>query len=156
MTSDFCSSTLAINFRAHGGEGVCAADETFNYYKWTSGEADEQTKGIFVTYKLPSNFKEFVAGSTSLYGLTDSDDSTVKLQVYKKNSSSSALVTCGTNTQIAIGDLSEWHKETLTGTSDPSDCEFSAGDSIIFKVNLSAASNASAYASTLDFAYSIR
>ena len=156
MTSDFCSSTLVINFRSHGGEGVCAMDETFNYYKWTSNELEEQTKSIFVTYKLPSNFKEFVAGSTSLYGLTDSSDANVKLQVYKKNSTTSALVTCAPETSIATGDLSEWHKETLTGISDPSDCEFSAGDSIIFKVNLSAAGGASAYASTLDFAYSIR
>lgn len=157
LRSDVCSDALNIN---DGSElnnvaqpTVCGEDETYNYYEWTSEEGAPQTKSIFVNYQLPSNFKSFVAGSTSLMGRTDSADSSVSLEIYQNTSS--GLVACGTATSVSTGAQTIWQKATASGSSDPAECDFAAGDTIVFKITLTASNSAHAYASTLNFAYSI-
>lgn len=156
MTSDVCSDTLNINDGSLSGETtqpeICGTNETYNFYNWTSSQATNQTKSIFVTYQLPSNFKKFVAGSTSLMGRTDSADSAVKYQIYQNTVA--GLVSCGTEVSVSTGAQTGWQKSTASGASDPSTCTFAAGDSIVFKVTTSASNDAHAYVSTLGFAYS--
>lgn len=152
MTSDICSDELDIN---NGGSQptVCDEGETYNFYNWTSDQGSNQTKSIFVTHKLPSNFKEFIAGSTSLMNRFDSTDSTVTYQVYRNDGT--GLVACGTAVTPPTSTLSTWQKSIATGSADPADtCGFEAGDSIVFKINLSSANDANAYISNLEFAYS--
>lgn len=152
MTSDFCSDTLNINDGSSSQPTICGTNETYNYYNWTSAELTDQTRSIYVTYQLPSTFKEFVAGSTSLTGLTDSTNGTVAYQAYKNTST--GLVACGASTTVSTGIQTSWQKKVATGTADPSTCSFAAGDSIVFKISLSASNDANAYASTLNFAFS--
>jgi hypothetical protein len=152
MTSDLCSDALNINDGSSSQPTICGTNETYNYYNWTSSQVTAQTRSIYVTYQLPSSFKQFVAGSTSLMGLTDSSDSTVSYDIYKNTSS--GLVACGTTVAVSTGTKTSWQKAIATGSADPSSCSFAAGNSIVFKVNLNAANNANAYASTLNFAFS--
>ena len=152
ISSDLCSDALNIN-DSGAGTTVCGTNETYNFYKWTSGEAGAQTRGIYVTYQLPSTFKEFVAGSTSLMGRTDSANSSVTYEVYKDHPGS-ALAACGTAVSVSTGSQSTWQKGTAGGSADPSACGFVAGDSILIRINLSAHSNANAYVSTLGFTFS--
>ena len=151
MTSDICSDSLNINDSTSGPE-VCGTDETYNFYNWTSTSVTDQTRSIYVTYQLPSTFKEFVSGSTSLMGRTDSTNSNVTYQVYKNNAST-GLTACGSVTSVSTGAQTVWQKAVATSTADPATCSFAAGDSIVFKIDLTAKDNANAYASTLGFAF---
>ncbi len=152
LTSDFCSDTLNINDDT-SPQPVCGTNETYNFYNWTSTELDAQTKSIYITYQLPSTFDTFVNGSTSLMGRTSSTSSTVSYEIYK-NTPSSGLVACGTTIPVSTGSQTTWQKAIASSTNDPGVCDFTAGDSIVFKINLTAADNAQAYISNLNFAFS--
>jgi hypothetical protein len=153
MTSDLCSDALNINDGSSSQPTICGTDETYNYYNWTSSQVTSQARSIYVTYQLPTSFKGFVSGSTSLMGRTDSSDAAVSYQVYRNNSTT-GLTACGSVVSVSTGSQTTWQKGTATSTSDPSTCSFVAGDSIVFKVDLASANNANAYASTLGFAFS--
>ncbi len=156
MKSDVCSDTLNINDGSDIDElpqpEICGTNETYNFYNWTSAQNQAQTKSIFVTYQLPSNFKKFVAGSTSLMGRTDGSNAAVSYQIYQNTPN--GLVACGTSTNVSTGTQTTWQKGIATGTADPAECDFEAGDSIVFKISMSAANDYNAYASTLNFAFS--
>lgn len=151
MKSDICSDTLNINDGSDDQPTICGTNETYNFYNWTSSEATTQTKDIYVTYQLPTNFTGFVDGSTSLVGRTDSSDATVAYRVYKNTSS--GLVTCGSAMTVSNGAQTTWQKVTASGSADPANCNFSAGDSLVLKISLSAKDDSNAYASTLSFAF---
>lgn len=151
ITSDLCSDTLNINDGSSSQPTICGTNETQNFYKWTSAESTDQTRSIFVTYQLPSNFKAFIAGSTSLMGKTNSTDSTVSYQIYRDHSS--GLTSCGT-ISVSTGSQSSWQQAAASGGSDPSTCGFVAGDSVLFRINLTAKNNAQAYVSNLNFTFS--
>lgn len=153
MSSDLCSDTLNINDGSSAQPTICGTNETHNFYKWTSAEITTQSRSIFVTYQLPTNFKEFVSGSTSLLGRTNSSDSTVNYQVYRNNSST-GLTACGSAVSVSTGSQTTWQTGTASGGADPSACSFAAGDSIVFRINASAANDANAYVSNLNFAFS--
>lgn len=154
MTEDLCSDTLNINNGSSSQPTVCDSNETYNYYDWTSAETENnQTRSIFVTYQLPSTFKNFVAAGTSLMGRTDSNDSSVTYQIYRNNGSS-GLIACGSAIAVSTGTQTSWQKSTASSTADPSNCGFEPGDSIIFEIDLTAKNNANAYVSNLNFAFS--
>lgn len=150
ITSDLCSDTLNINDGSSGQPTVCGSNETHNFYKWTTSETTDQTRSIFVTYQLPASFKGFVSGSTSLMGRTDSNDATISYQIYRDNSS--GLTSCGT-VSVSNGPQTTWQNATATGSTDPSTCGFTAGDSILLRINLTAKNNANAYVSDLGFIF---
>jgi len=152
ITSDLCSDTLNINDGSSGQPTICGTNETYNFYKWTSGESGDQTRSIFVTYQLPASFKEFVAGTTSLMGRTDSADSNVSYQIYRDDGS--GLTSCGSAITVSTGTKTTWQKATANGGADPVNCGFDAGDSILLRINLTAKSNANAYVSNLGFTFS--
>jgi len=152
MTSDLCSDTLNINDGSSSQPTVCGTNETYNFYNWTTSEVTDQKRSIYVTYQLPTSFKQFVSGSTSLMGRTDSTDSDVSYQVYKN--SGAGLTACGAIVPASTGVKTTWQKAIATSTADPSTCGFAAGDSVVFKISLTANSDANAYASNLNFAFS--
>ncbi|HRF28156.1 MAG TPA: carbohydrate binding domain-containing protein [Candidatus Saccharibacteria bacterium] len=154
MTSDLCSDTLNINDGSSGQSTICGTNETYNFYKWTSPQSTAQTYSIYVTYQLPSTFKEFSSGSTSLMGRTDSANSTVNYQVYRSNTS--GLTACGSTVSVSTGSQSSWQTGDATGSADPSTCSFAASESIVFKINVTASSNANAYVGNLNFTFSNR
>lgn len=153
ISSDLCSDTLNINDGSSGQPTICGTNETYNFYKWTTDQTSNQTRSIYVTYQLPSNFKSFVAGSLSLMGRTDSADSSVNYQVYKDHPGS-ALASCGSAVAVSTGSQSTWQKATASGGADPSACSFAAGDSLLIRINLTAKDNANAYISNLGFIFS--
>lgn len=155
MISDICSSTLGINDGTSGQATICGTNETYNFYRWTSPQASAQTYSIYVTYQLPSTFKEFASGETSIMGRTDSANSTVQYQVYR-NSSSDGLTACGPTILVSNGSQSSWKIGTATGAADPSTCGFVGGDSIVFKIDVIASQNANAYVGNLNFIFSNR
>lgn len=150
LTSDFCSDTLNINDDT-SPLPVCGTDETFNFYNWTSSELTAQTKSLYVTYQLPSTFKEFVEGSTSLMGRTNSADSSVTYEIYQNTST--GLVACGIVVPVSTGAQTAWQKASPETADDPANCDFAAGDSIVFKINMTTANDAHAFVSNLNFAF---
>ena len=154
FTSDICSDTLNINDGSSAQPTICGTNETYNFYKWTTNEESAQTKDIYVTYQLPSSFTGFVEGSTSLVGRTDNAAASVDYQVYKNTAN--GLVACGSVVNVSTGAQTTWQKETAVGSADPANCNFSANDSIVFKISLSSeftVQQTNAYASTLSFAF---
>lgn len=152
ITSDLCSDTLNINDGSSSQPTICNSNETYNFYKWTSNETTDQTRSIYVTYQLPSNFKDFIGGSTSLMGRTDSPNASVEYQVYRDDST--GLTTCGSAVSVSTGAKSSWQKGTATTLSDPLNCSFEAGDSILVRINLATKDDANAYVSNLNFTFS--
>lgn len=155
MVSDICSDTLDINDGTSGQPTICGSNETYNFYKWTSPQPSAQTYSIYVTYQLPGSFKSFASGQTSIKGRTDSANSTVQYQVYR-NDSTSGLTACGPVVAVSSGNVSSWQTGTASGTADPSTCGFLPGNSIVFKVNVTASQNANAYVGNLNFTFSNR
>lgn len=155
MTSDICSDTLNINDGSSGQPTICGTNETYNFYKWTSPQASAQTYSIYVTYQLPSVFKEFASGQTSIMGRTDSANSTVQYQVYR-NDSATGLTACGSTISVSTGVAGSWQTGIATGAADPSTCGFAPGNSIVFKINVIASQNANAYVGNLNFTFSNR
>jgi hypothetical protein len=153
MTSDLCSSTLGINDGTSSQPTICGANETYNFYKWTSPQATAQTYSIYVSYQLPSSFKTFSSGQTSVRGRTDSANATVQYQIYR-NDSSTGLSACGSAVAVSTGTQTTWQIGIATGAADPSTCSFAAGNSIVFKISVTASSNANAYVGNLNFIFS--
>src|SRR5690606_33668242 len=108
---------------------------------WTSDQVSEQTKSIFVTYKLPENFTKFVDGSTFLTSRTDSLDSSVTYQIYR-NQSGGGLTPCGESVIAANGVQTSWNETPVFGEEDPYNCDFEAGDSLVVRINLIASNDA--------------
>lgn len=155
MTSDLCSDNLNINDGSSSQPTICGPNETYNFYKWTSPQASAQTYSIYVSYQLPSTFKEFASGQTSLMGRTDSSNSSVEYQIYR-NDSTSGLSACGSALSVSSGSQSSWQIKTANGSADPSTCNFVPGNIILFKINLTASQNANAYVGNLNFIFSNR
>lgn len=153
LTSDICSDALNINDGSSSQPSICGTNETNNFYKWTTPEATTQTRSIFVTHQLPSTFKKFTAGLTTVTARTDSANATVDYQIYRNNSES-GLTACGTTTTASTGVKTSWQTVAASGAADPTNCNFAAGDSIVIRINMSASSNVNAYLSTLKFVHS--
>ncbi|MCA9334686.1 carbohydrate binding domain-containing protein [Candidatus Saccharibacteria bacterium] len=151
LSSDFCSDTLDINDGTSSQPTICGTNETYNLYSWTSAEGSAQTKDIYVTYKLPTTFDNFVSGSTTLKGRTDSSDASVAYQIYKNTTS--GLTACGSSISVSTGSQTTWQTGTASGGSEPSSCSFAAGNSIVFKITLSSLNDANAYVSDLNFTF---
>lgn len=154
MTSDICSATLNINDGTSGQPTICSTNETYNFYKWTSPQASAQSYSIYVTYQLPSTFKAFNSGQTSLMGRTDSTNANVSYQVYRNDST--GLNACGPVVQVSSGIQTAWQLGIATGAADPSTCGFTGGNSIVFKISVTASSNANSYVGNLNFSFSNR
>lgn len=153
ITSDLCSDSLNINDGSSSQPTVCGTNETYNFYDWTSTETSAQTRSIYVTYQLPSNFKNFVAGSTSLKARTDGSDATTSYQIYRSHGGS-ALTACGSEITASTGSQTSWQQATASDANDPSNCSFAAGDSVLIRINLTSSHSANAYVSNLNFAFS--
>ena len=101
---------------------------------------------------MPATFKNFVAGSTSLKGRTDSSNSAVAYQIYR--STASGLEACGSAVSVSSGAQLSWQTGAASLGADPANCTFQPGESILFRINLQAHADANAYVSTLNFAFS--
>jgi len=156
MTADFCSNEVGVLVAPTTGN-ICATHEARNFYKWTSPQATSQTYSIFVTYQLPATFNGFSNDDT--VQLTARVDSTSNAEVTYEmfKSTGSAVTQCGTGETDVIaggGNTADvWHTYGVNG-NEATGCSFnssSAGNFVIFKINMKAQSGANAYVSTLNF-----
>ena len=152
LKSDICSNSLGLNDGSGGSTAVCGTNETYNFYGWNSTDASDQTRSIYVTYKLPSNFKEFVPESLTMMAKTDHNEAKVSYEIYRDHGAN-GLTQCGIETTAATGAIG-WTSATATSNQDPASCSFEAGDSILIRINLTAKNNHNAYVSNLNFVYS--
>ena len=152
MVSDLCSGPLDINDGSSAQPTICGTNETYNFYKWTSPQATPQTYSIYVTYQLPTNFNGFASGQTAIMGRTDSSNASVEYQVYRSDIDS-GMTACGDPVQVSSGNATSWQNGAATGLADPSTCGFIPGNSVVFKINVTASQNASAYVSNLNFTF---
>jgi hypothetical protein len=155
MTADFCGNGGGLSVNT----GFCASGEARNYYRWTSPQASDQTYSIYVSYKLPSTFKEFESGTTSLISLVDNtSNASVKYAIFKKTSTG-GLTSCSADATMS-GTVNTWNSTTPTTDLGTGACHtggatpFAAGDTMVVRITVSAKSNASAYVENLTFRYS--
>jgi hypothetical protein len=153
MTSDFCANSGALTVGT-----LCNTNDARNFYKWTSPQGTAQTYNVYVTYKLPPTFKQFVSGTTTMTGLVDNTtNAALRYAVFK--STGSAITSCSALSTVVgagTGSANTWTTGTagvLGGTTDPATCGFAAGNNVIFQIQVSANSNANAYAENLNFQY---
>ncbi len=150
LTADFCGNGGGLSVNT----GFCAANESRNYYRWTSPQATLQTYSIYVTYKLPSTYKEFASSSTmKLSAFRDDASDTnalVQMSTYRKTANSSSLTQCGTTTNITTGSGS-WETRSVNG--DETACGFVGGDNIIFRIDMSSRSAKNVYVENLEFTF---
>lgn len=153
MTADFCSNDAALTVNST----LCSTGQAKNFYKWTSPQPTAQTYSIYVTYQLPATFNGFANDDTvQLVGRVDStSNASVTYEMYK--STGSTVTQCGSGSTNVItgggGSANTWYSYGVNG-NESTGCGFNSGSAsnfIIFKINLTAQSNASAYVSTLSF-----
>jgi hypothetical protein len=154
MTADFCSDTLNINDGTAGSPTICSANDTYNYYKWTSPQSTQQTYSVYVTYQLPATFKGFAADDTVKLTArtTDTTNAAVTYQMYR-DTGGSGLVQCGSGETAVTTSNNTWQTVQING-NEATGCSFnssSANKSVVFKINVKANSNASAFVSNLSF-----
>lgn len=160
MSTDFCANGDSLMVNAQ----LCAPGQARNFYKWTSAETTKQTRSIYVTYQLPANFKGFASDDTvQLTARVDNvADASVTYEMFKSDGTD--IIQCaegdGATDVIAGGggEANIWYTYGISG-KEATGCGFdssSAGNTIIFKINLTASNNASAYVSTLSFVTTIR
>ncbi len=144
MTADLCSDTLNIN--DSGANAVCGTGQSYNFYKWTSPQATEQTYSVYISYQLPATFNGFADQDTiRLTGRTSSTSGNngITFALYQANG-----VQCGATT--AVNDsVDTWQTTTLSG--DETACTFAPNDIITFRINMTAMNNSSAYVSNFSF-----
>lgn len=153
MTADFCSNDTALSINT----SLCDTGEAKNFYRWTSPQATQQTYSIYVTYQLPETFNGFANDDTvQLVARVDNTtNASVTYEMFK--STGSAVTQCGSGETNVItgggGAADTWYSYGING-NEATGCSFnasSAGNFVIFKINMKANSNANAYVSTLSF-----
>jgi hypothetical protein len=149
MSADFCSNDTALTINST----LCSTGQARNFYKWTSPQATLQTYSVYVTYQLPATFNGFSSDDTvQLVARADStSDAAVTYEMFK--STGSAVTRCGTGETTVVTSANTWQTVGING-NEATGCSFSsssAGNFIIFKINVKARNTASAYVSTLSF-----
>jgi hypothetical protein len=149
MTADFCSNDTALSVNT----SLCSTGQAKNFYKWTSPQPTQQTYSVIVSYQLPATFKGFSSDDTvQLVARADSTtNAAVTYEMFK--SDGSTVTKCGTGETTVVTSANAWQSVGING-NEATGCSFStssAGNFIIFKLNLKANSNANAYVSTLSF-----
>jgi hypothetical protein len=148
MTADTCGNGGGLSLNT----SLCASGEARNFYKWTSPQASDQSYSIYVTYQLPATFKNFASDDTvQLTARRDSSNASVTYDMYK--SENGTITQCGTSSTTVTSSDNTWQTVGINGNESTS-CGFttsSASAFVIFKVTVTAKSNANAYVGTLSF-----
>jgi hypothetical protein len=157
MTSDFCANettVLEIN------TGLCGTGEAKNFYKWTSPQATQQTYSIYVTYQLPATFDGFTNDDTVQLAarVDNTTNASVTYEMYKSVNGEITQCWDGITSETNVitgggGAANTWYSYGING-NEATGCSFNASTAngfVIFKINMKANSNASAYVGTLNF-----
>ena len=155
MTADFCANQSGVLTVGT----LCASGEARNFYGWTSPQATPQSYSIYVTYRLPSTFKNFATGTAALTSLVDStSNASVKYAIFRK-AASGTVYSCSSDTTMT-GTANMWNSTAPATDLGSGPCApgganpFVGGDNMIIRITATAQSNASAYVENLTFRYS--
>lgn len=148
MTADVCANetgVLIVN------ASFCDTGEARNFYNWTSPQGTAQEYSIYITYQLPSTFKAFASDDTvQLTARRDGSNAEVSYEMFR--SEGGTITACGSETTVTTAD-DTWQTVGING-NESTGCGFTTASAeafVIFKLNLTAESNANAYVSTLSF-----
>jgi fibronectin-binding autotransporter adhesin len=151
MTANLCanSGTLTTTSAIQPDSSLCGSGQIFNYYRWTTTQSTAQLYDIFVRYTLPTTFKSFSGNLTMTARTSSTTNGVVTGYLYGYDSTHTTDGTlCGTGVDLTTsGGANVWS----TGNLATSSCNFQAGDTIMFRVSLSAKSSAVVYASNITF-----
>ena len=150
MQADVCANetgVLQIN------ASLCASGQALNYYQWTSPQATQQTYSIYITYQLPNTFDGFSSDDTvQLTGrVSSTTNAAVTYEMFR--SQGGTITKCGTGETTVATTANTWQTVGING-NEATSCGFNASSAnafVLFKLNLKAQSNATAYVSTLTF-----
>ncbi|HSX17041.1 MAG TPA: hypothetical protein VLH86_02990 [Patescibacteria group bacterium] len=151
LTSDFCGNGGGLSVNT----SICASGEARNYYNWTSVQASSQAYSMYVTYKLPSTFKAFVNGTTTVTARTDNtSNASASYKILK--STGGTITSCSSSIDI-VGGTSGATVNTWTPrapTTDPSTCSFGANNYVIIEIDVNASNSANVQVENLNFSFS--
>jgi hypothetical protein len=168
LTSDICSNTTGSSLTIN--TAICSnTGDDYNYYGWTTPQANDQSYSLYVRYQLPATFKNFYAnsgtGSIQLAARTTSLTSSggsgladgVQYSMWYVNTSTNTLTQCGSTTTV-LTSTNAWTSTTLGG-SGAQTCTVTGGTTggittntiLLFKIDMTANSNSTAYVSNLTF-----
>jgi hypothetical protein len=148
MQADFCSNQVGI---LEINATLCDSGEAVNFYEWTSPQASFQTYSIYLTFQLPDTFESFTDDNTITLDArtTDTTDASVNYELFR--STGSSITECGSDTTVTTAN-DTWQTVSHNGNEN-SGCSFVGGDRVIFKLNMTARNNDSAYVSDINFTY---
>jgi hypothetical protein len=140
LSSDFCSSVQspAVN------SGACGGTEEHNYYAWTTSQGSTQDYGVYIRYRMPSDYDTGSMTNLRLWGKGTASADVVGITMYK------GATACGT-----LADVTSTSTSWLEGliSSPLGGCTIAADDMITFRVILSTASGNTARAGEISFTY---
>jgi hypothetical protein len=103
---------------------------------------------MYIRYKLPSNFSQFFDDNTiKLWARRDTSSDSVTYQLYQADGT-----LCGTGNTTVTSSDDTWQQVSVNG-NEQSTCSFAAGDTITFKISVTAQNGGTAWVGELDFTY---
>jgi hypothetical protein len=153
MTANLCANSgdLSGGTVIQPDASLCGSGQIFNFYKWTTTQSTAQLFDIFDRYTLPPTFKAFSGNITITARTSSTTNGVVTGYLYAKNGGGTDGTLCNTGgTDLTTsGGANTWSTVTIPTTN----CTFSAGDTIMFRVSMSSKSSALVYASNIIFTF---
>lgn len=141
LSSDFCSGTAGLSVNTT----VCSATtDEHSYYAWTNTQATAQDYGIFVRYRVPSDYDTGSMTNLRFAGRGTTASEVAGIVMYK------GATACATLADV-VTSANTWQESTVG--SPLGACTITADDIITFKVTLTATQNQTARAGAISFSY---
>lgn len=141
LSSDFCSGTAGQNINT----SVCSTStDEQSYYSWANTQATAQDYGIFVRYRVPSDYDTGSMTNLKFVGRGTTASEVAGITMYK------GATACATLSDV-VTSANTW-QESIVG-SPLGACTINADDLITFKVTLTATQNQTARAGAITFTY---
>ncbi|MDZ7744293.1 MAG: carbohydrate binding domain-containing protein [Candidatus Saccharibacteria bacterium] len=148
MTADFCGNGGGLSVNTT----MCDSGEARNFYQWTSPQITEQEYSIYITYQLPTAFKQFASNDTITLTARTDNVSNGKVTYEMFRNEGGTINQCGTETTVTTT-ANTWQTVGISG-NEADGCGFStssANNFVIFKINVKAQSNANVFVGELNF-----
>lgn len=143
LSSDFCSGSALLNVNTT----VCDTTDEHNYYAWTTTQVAAQDYGVFVRYRMPSDYDTGSMTNLKLWGRGTSASEVVGVVMYK------GATVCGTIADVVTG-ANTWVETTLA--SPLGSCTINPDDIVTFKFTMTATTNNTASLGELTYTYRSR
>lgn len=141
LSSDFCSGTAGQSINTT----VCSTStDEHSYYSWANTQATAQDYGIFVRYRVPSDYDTGSMINLKFVGRGTTASEVAGLVMYK------GATACTTLSDV-VTSANTWQESTVGAPLGA--CTINADDLITFRVTLTATQNQTARAGAITFSY---